>query len=277
VAGPVLIAIVWTVLIVLTFLYFVGYTVARIRAPSVIRAIASETARSIRTQYGWREPARPAIVPELETVVVLRSPRDGVFTGIGIRDLARWAERLNARVELDVGLGDYVSQGVPIGRVHADRELLNAGSAVRFFVIEDERTLRGDPPYGFRLLVDIASRSLSPAINDPTTAVQVLDELQSLLVLLAERPEDPGCVYDEDGILRVKVPTMSWSAYLRLAVQEIYEFGRESSQVTQRIMHMLEKLAGVVPDSRTAVVRRLMTQIEVVPPMIPSEPDAAAR
>ncbi len=264
----VLVSVAWTILIVLAFLYFVGYTVARIRAPAVIRAIAGETARGITRTYEWREPTTYGTVPEFGTTIDLISPKDGVLTGIGTRDLVRWAQRWNVAVDLDVGLGDYVSAGVPIGRVSANNEHLVAGSAMQFVVIERERTLVGDPPYGFRLLIDIASRSLSPAINDPTTAVQVIDELQSLLVMLAQRPEDPGHVYDDAGVLRLTVPSMSWNAYLRLAVQEIYEFGRESSQITQRIARMLEELVRVAPEPRAEVARQLLAKIAVVPPII---------
>ena len=45
------------------------------------------------------------------------------------------------------------------------------------------RTLEQDPAFAFRIMVDIASRALSPAINDPTTAVLALDQLQSPVAL----------------------------------------------------------------------------------------------
>lgn len=277
VAGPVFVSVIWTIVIVLTFLDFVGYTASRIQAPSVIRAISRETARTIQRTYGWREPAGETREPELTHATTLRSPRDGVLTGINVQGLTAWGNRWNTLVELEVGLGSYVSAGVRIGRVLSDRESHMSGSPLRFLVIENERTLRGDPPYGFRLLVDIANRALSPAINDPTTAVQVLDELQSLLVLLAGRPERPGRVYDKGDVLRLKVPTMGWNAYLGLAVQEIYESGRDSSTVTQRISHMLEELSELVSGDRATAVENLRGAIEVIPPMVASCSDPAAR
>jgi uncharacterized membrane protein len=274
--GPALIAILWTIVIVLAFLYFVGYTVSRIRAPAVIRAIAKETARSIRQTYSFDERPRSGLPPRAGSTVQLTSPRDGLITGIGAHDLAAWASRSGMCVELDVGLGDYVSEGMAIGRLRGDVGQLAPGQALRFLAIRDERTLKGDPPYGFRLLVDIACRSLSPAINDPSTAVQALDELQSLLVLLSKRPEQPGRFYDDAGVLAVTMPTMGWSAYLGLAVQEIYEFGRESSQVTQRLALMLERLASVVPANKADIVLELRKKLDVVPPMIPIDATTSA-
>lgn len=267
----VLVAIAWTALVVLAFLYFVGYTVSRIRAPAVIRSLGKETAGNLRRSYGWRVEPERRRTPDLPASVPVLGRRDGVVTGIGVQDLTRWARRRNALVELDVGLGDHVTAGVPIGRVWANRQLRAIGAVQRAVVIQPERSLRGDPPYGFRLLVDIANRALSPAVNDPTTAVQVIDELENLLVLLAERPEQPEQIYDRDGVLRVRMPTKTWRAYLLLAVQEIYEFGRESSQVTQRLARLLHDLEGVVTGDRCAAVRELRTKIEVVPPLITAE------
>ena len=263
------IAILWTFLVLIAFLHFVSFTISRIRAPAVIRSIAEETTRSIRRLYQFREGHVGIAASDLEATHELRSPKDGVLTGIGARELVAWAQRLDAAVELDVGLGDYMSQGVPIGRVRGLTEPRHAAYAARFLVVEQERTLRDDPPYGFRLLVDIAIRALSPAVNDPTTAVQVLDALQSLLVLLAERPDSQGRMHGSDGVVRLEMPTMSWRAYLRLAVQEIYEYGAGSSQVTQRIARMLDDLAEVASESQAQAVRELRAHVEVVPPLIP--------
>jgi uncharacterized membrane protein len=267
-AALALIAMGWTVLIVLAFLYFVGDTVARVRAPAVIRAIGSTTAEGLRRERALHTPAASATEPDYGVVKELRSVRGGVLTGIGWHELVRWARRRDALVELDVGLGDHVSPGVVIGRVRSESELPTASAVPRALVLEPERTLRGDTPYGFRLLVDIANRSLSPAINDPTTASQVLDELEDLLVQMAGRPGGQGRFYDDAGVLRLTTPTLAWNDLLLLAVEEIYEYGRSSSQVTRRISRMLDDLASVTSDGRLAAVREMRDRIEVVPPLI---------
>lgn len=261
------VALLWTVVVVLTFLRFVSYVIGRMRAPAVIRSLSETVAHDIRHIYTQKPRSQPAVAPEYAEESVVAAPHDGVVTGLRMHDLALWAERNEACVKLEVGLGDHVSAGVPIGRVASARPLA-APAITRFISVERERTVRGDPPYGFRLLVDIANRALSPAVNDPTTASQVLDELESLLVLLAQRPEEPGQVYDATGVVRVDVPVNGWRSYLLLAVQEIYEFGRASSQVTQRIDRMLTDLAAVVTGDRLLAVQQLQTSIVVVPPLI---------
>ena len=67
----------------------------------------------------------------------------------------------------------------------------DAGSGARprrVFVLARQRTIDQDPAFALRMLVDIAIRALSPAINDPTTAVQALDRIEALLVELVPAP-----------------------------------------------------------------------------------------
>ena len=87
------------------------------------------------------------------------------------------------------------------------------------------RTFEQDPKYAIRLLVDIAIRALSPAINDPTTAVQALDQIEDLLRRLSRRQLEAGYVRDGTGAVRVVVPVPQWQDYLRAGVRKIGQFG----------------------------------------------------
>jgi uncharacterized membrane protein len=106
--------------------------------------------------------------------------------------------------------------------------------------------------------VDIAIRALSPAVNDPTTAVQALDQIEDLLRRLARRELDAGRAYDAGKRLRLVFPTPSWEDYLSLAFDEIRQFGATSVQVTRRLRAVLLGLAEAAPpDRRDAVLRYL--------------------
>ena len=87
-----------------------------------------------------------------------------------------------------------------------------------------ERTFEQDPKYPMRLLVDIAIKALSPAINDPTTAVQAIDQIEDLLRRLGGEL-DAGGVADAQGVLRLVFPTPTWEDYLALAFDEIRQYG----------------------------------------------------
>ena len=98
--------------------------------------------------------------------------------------------------------------------------------------------------------MDIAIKALSPAINDPTTAVQALDQIEDLLLRLGNRQLEVGGYRDEDGTVRLVVPFPSWDDLLRLAFDEISFFGATSVQVMRRMNALVADLSAAVPDDR---------------------------
>jgi uncharacterized membrane protein len=129
--------------------------------------------------------------------------------------------------------------------------------------LERERTFDQDPKYPIRLLVDIAIKALSPAINDPTTAVQTIDQLEDLLRRLGVAELDAGDVVDESGALRLVVPTPTWEDYLTLAFDEIRHFGSSSVQVMRRMRSALVGLAASLPSQeRVEAVRRYVEHLD---------------
>ena len=113
-----------------------------------------------------------------------------------------------------------------------------------------ERTFEQDPKYPIRILVDIAIKALSPAINDPTTAVQTIDQIEDLLRRLGEHELDAGCVSDANGVVRLIFPMPTWEDYLTLAFDEIRQYGVTSVQVMRRLRSALVGLAEFVVQRR---------------------------
>ena len=136
---------------------------------------------------------------------------------------------------------------------------------MRAIKLERERTLEQDPKYPIRLLVDVAIKALSPAINDPTTAVQTIDQLEDLLYRLGRSKLDVGYVRDASGTLRLVFPTPTWEDYLTLAFDEIRQFGGNSVQVMRRLRSALVSLAELLPRTeRIAAVRRYLEHLDLV-------------
>jgi uncharacterized membrane protein len=107
-----------------------------------------------------------------------------------------------------------------------------------------------DPKYALRLLVDIAIKALSPAINDPTTAVQALDQIQDQLLRLGRRRLEIGASRDSHGTLRLVVPHPTWEDFLRLAFDEIRSCGATSVQVMRRMRALMSDLIAALPEER---------------------------
>jgi uncharacterized membrane protein len=146
--------------------------------------------------------------------------------------------------------GDFVSTGARTIEVYArssqpgpaDREL--AGMVA----LGTERTIEQDPAFALRIMVDVAIRALSPAVNDPTTAVQVLNHLEDLLGSIGRTPGLDGRweLRDADGTLRLVAPGPRWEDLLALATTEIRHFGATAIQVLRRLRAMLETLCETV-------------------------------
>ena len=112
-----------------------------------------------------------------------------------------------------------------------------------------DRTESGDLAFGIRQLEDIAMRALSPAINDPTTAVHAIQQLSAILVPMAHHPLGVDKGYDEDGALRVTAPRGSFASYLELALGQVRRYGSTEPAVLIAVLRLLTDVAEHATDS----------------------------
>ena len=162
-------------------------------------------------------------------------------------------------------VGDTLVEGAALLHVHDSGTPLPEDALRRAVRLERERTFEQDPKYPIRLLVDIAIKALSPAINDPTTAVQTIDQLEDLLRRLGAAELDAGYAVDENGALRLVFPTPTWEDFLTLAFDEIRHFGSSSVQVMRRMRSALVGLADSLPSQeRVEAVRRYIEHLDRV-------------
>ncbi|MFZ9887329.1 MAG: DUF2254 domain-containing protein [Myxococcota bacterium] len=152
-------------------------------------------------------------------------------------------------------VGDYIYPGVPLFLVSHPILLAQDEWLQESVLVGRERLVDHDPAYAIRLLVDIAIRALSPAVNDPTTAVGCLDRIEFLLHAIGGKQLDVGDLASGDGIIRLRIPMPTWNDYVALACNEIRYYGSESFQVTARLKTMLEDLHASLPPVRTGVLR----------------------
>src|SRR6185312_16488733 len=139
--------------------------------------------------------------------------------------LVAMAADAGAVIAVLVAVGDTVAGSTPLVRVSGARAPIDEGALRSAVVLGVERTFEQDPKYAIRLLVDIAIRALSPAVNDPTTAVQALDQIEDLLLQLGRRRLDIGVVRDAYGVVRIVIPYPTWDDFVILAFDEIRFYG----------------------------------------------------
>ena len=235
------------------------------RGREVIRAMFPQLdAAGGAAPESWRKAAEEARQRPI-TQTLRYSGDPSTVARFQVDALVRQAEEADAVIVMECAVGDTLADGALLLRVHGGRQPLAETQLLKAIRLARERSFEQDPKYPLRLLVDIAIRALSPAINDPTTAVQTIDQIEDLLVRLGRRALDAGCVTDERGVCRLVFPTPSWEDYLTLAFDEIRQYGAGSVQVMRRLRSALLSLADsvTVAEDKT-VVQRYLQHLDLV-------------
>jgi uncharacterized membrane protein len=160
-------------------------------------------------------------------------------------------------------VGDALITGTPLLSLFGGNNIIKEKTWKSAFQIGPDRTFDQDPKYALRLLVDIAIKALSPAINDPTTAVQVLDQIQDLLLRLGRRRLEIGALRDKEGALRVVIPHPKWEDFLRLALDEICFYGATSVQVMRRMRALICDLTAALPNERSQALEHQIDRLNL--------------
>jgi uncharacterized membrane protein len=238
---------------------------------SRVLAYAGDQARAvIDRDYAPLDPAgaapadaatRSQELPPVSQVLVHRGG-PAVIQAIDVEHLVGLAAREGVVVEVAGAVGDTLIDGMPLVSVRGAGRPLAERSLRRLVKLGAERTFEQDPKYAVRLLVDIAIRALSPAVNDPTTAVQALDQLEDLLLRLGRRNLAAGRARDAQGRLRLVFPVPSWDDFLVLAFDEIRYYGASSIQVMRRMRALLLDLMASVPPERLPALERYLERVD---------------
>lgn len=194
-----------------------------------------------------------ATLPCLQTLLHHGQPR--IVQSVDIQALVNIATRNACSIELVASIGDATLEAAPILRVFGAGTLIPEDSLRSAITLGVERTFEQDPKYAIRLLVDIAIKALSPAINDPTTAVQALDQIEDLLIRLGGRRLEIGAFRDAADNLRLSINFPTWDDFVSLALDEIRFYGSTSVQVMRRMKALISELISILPEERLPALR----------------------
>ena len=201
------------------------------------------------------DPEGPRALPHgTREVIWMGGP--GILQAIDVPLIISTARDADAAVEILVPFGETVQQRAPVALVHGPSDPSLDAVVVKAIRTGPDRTFEQDPALAFRVLADIALRAVSSAINDPTTAAQVLDSEESLLRMLVGRDLDVGEVTGPSGNARVLLPLPRWDDYVALAFDELIEMGADHVQVRRRLERLLRDLIALAPASRRAPLQR---------------------
>jgi uncharacterized membrane protein len=232
-----------------------------------------------------RGKARRALPDGTRNVVWTGGP--GVVQDIDVPRIIEEARNADAVIEIVIPIGDTVQSQGTVAVIHGSADPSLDPAVLRAIRTGVERTFEQDPALVFRVLVDIALRALSPAVNDPTTAVQVVDSLESLLRMLLDRDLDVGEITGPRGSTRVLLTLPDWEDYVALSVDELAEAGAGHTQVRRRLERLLRDMIALAPESRRTPLQVRLDELSsrwpppglratAAAPAEPSPPEAGA-
>jgi len=236
-------------------LFFIHHISQAISVNHIVDKIATET-EAIIDQL-MPEPRRHHLMPEVslpgpskgEGAVL--SEVSGYVLFIDVDRLLFLAKCYGVRVRVVRRVGHFVPAGIPLmmvskaGRLSPDRDAEFRGT----FALGPIRTLQEDVEFGILQIVDIALRAISPAVNDPSTAINCVDQLSRILIRFASREEATSLHYDPPGVLRVSIPWPSFDRLVEAAFDQIRLYAKADVAVSLRMLRALHDLATTIPDS----------------------------
>jgi uncharacterized membrane protein len=249
------------------FLFLIDYAARLLRPVSLVQNVGGAGLKVIDSVYPENIDATGnKSLPEIKLTTanrtVLHQGSSGIVLGVNTPRLLTEAIKTKGVVELVPQVGDFVGVGEPLFLLHAGAASIADQTLEGCIIFGSERTLEQDPLFAFRILVDIASKALSPAINDPTTAVLAIDQLHRLLRRAGRRDLRTDYLLDPSSEVRVVLRTPNWEDFVELAFTEIRFYGAANIQIPRRVRAMILNLANTLPAERHPALRQQLNLLD---------------
>ncbi|WP_344302507.1 DUF2254 domain-containing protein [Nocardioides bigeumensis] len=258
-------AFVLTIASVVGLVLFLAHLTEQIRVETMLRNVHRDAVGTMRTVLADRDSAsrdRKSVPAPPSNASVLLVPDDGFLTWVDQDGLVAVAEDEDVVVRLNVHPGSFMVEGTPLGSawssgagpLSAETSEQIGDRVARCIRVGFERTSTQDVGYGLRQLTDVANKALSPAINDPTTAIHALGRISAFLCALSDRALGDEVLRDEDGRARVVLHRPDFASYVDLGLSQPRRYGAADPQVLTRIYQVLLDLSHRVSTEQRSVV-----------------------
>ena len=235
-------------------LFFIHHISHAISVNQIADKIASETEVVIDQMMPFpRKALRLASderIDELKWELRIPAVASGYIRFIDLNRLVDLAKTYHLKMQILRRVGQFVPGGVPMVAVsRADRITPERADAIRAaFDLGPSRTLQQDVEFGILQIVDIALKAISPAVNDPSTAITCVDQLSRILIRMASREPPESLAYDPPGTLRLYVPWPGFERLLDDAFEQIRMYSKADVAVSLRILRALGDIGATSPD-----------------------------
>jgi uncharacterized membrane protein len=251
---------------IMTFLFLIDYAARMLRPVSIVARVGESGLAVIKSVYPERSTRTRAVASTRRLAsparVVVHKGNSGVVLAVDLAGLFAQARHYGGIIEFVPQVGDFLSVEEPLFRLYGGASAIDERQLRAAVALGTERTMEQDPSFAFRILVDIAIKALSAAINDPTTAVLAIDQLHRLLRQVSLRDLHGEEFRDETGELRLVFRTPNWEDFVHLACTEIRHCGAGSIQIVRRMRSLLENLLQTLPQDLHAELRQQLDLLD---------------
>jgi uncharacterized membrane protein len=255
---------------IVAFLFLIDYAARMLRPVSLVRRVGEYGLKVMQSVYPQQSTETQSMAESRQssgpaTRTILHCGKSAIVVAVNVETLVAEAEKAKGLIEFVPQVGDFVGSDEPLFLLRAGVGAMDERKLRASVVLGSERTMDQDPLFAFRILVDIAIKALSKAINDPTTAVLAIDQLHRLLRSAGTRNLRTDQILDRAGTLRVIFRTPNWEDFVHLAFREIRFYGAENIQIARRLRAMIVNLADALPAQRHSA---LCKELELLDRMI---------
>jgi uncharacterized membrane protein len=235
-------------------LFFIHHISQAISVNHIVDRIAKETEGVIDDIMPWphwpdrlKHGEMPKASPD---EIALASPESGYIRFIDTQRLLRLAKDYRVRIRVLRRVGHFVPAGIPLVMVAKGDRLGSEGSArvLAAFDTGPTRTLQQDVEFGVLQIVDIALKAISPAVNDPTTAISCVDQLSRIMIRFVSRQPPDELLFDPPGVVRVSVGWIHFARLLEAAFEQIRMYSKTDLAVSLRLLRAFSDIATSTPD-----------------------------
>ena len=249
------------------FFYLIDYASRLLRPISILASVGDRGLEVIEQLY-----AVPAVGPDITKSgclkpgvpvrVIEHQGRSATVLTVNLELLVNEAQRSNGAIEFVPQVGDFVSVNDPLFNLYGGAGSIDDATLRSAVAFGAERSMEQDPTFAFRIVADIALKALSPAINDPTTAVLAIDQLNRMLRAVGKRHLRTEEISDKTGTVRLIFRTPNWDDFVHLTFSEIRSCGSHNLQIVRRLRAMIRNLLQTLPLPRHAALNEQLSLLD---------------
>jgi uncharacterized membrane protein len=249
------------------FFYLIDYASRLLRPVSILASVGNSGLEVIEQVYavsalGPDITKSESLRPGESVRVIEHQGRSAIVLAVNLELLAAEAERSNGVIEFVPQVGDFVSLNDPLFNLYGGARSIDKAMLHSAVAFGTERSMEQDPTFAFRIVADIALKALSPAINDPTTAVLAIDQLHRMLRAVGKHHLRAEGISDKTGTLRLIIRTPNWEDFVHLAFSETRSCGSHNLQIVRRLRAMILNLLQILPLHRHAALNEQLSLLD---------------